>query len=95
MDSIIQRERKCYICHTRLAIHKHHIFYGRGNRDKSEKHGFTAYLCASHHNMGDNCVHRNRSMDLFLKRTCQREFEKTHTRNEFMAIIGKNYSEEI
>ena len=94
MDSIIQTERKCYICHSRRAIHKHHVFFGRGNREKSEKHGFTVFLCAPHHNMGDNCVHRNREMDLFIKRECQRAFERTASRAEFISIIGKNYLED-
>ncbi|WP_418205773.1 hypothetical protein [Anaerotignum faecicola] len=26
-----------------------------------------------------------------LKQDCQRKFEETHTREEFMAIIGRNY----
>ena len=94
MDSIIQKERVCYICRSRQALHKHHCFFGRGNRYISEKKGFTAFLCASHHNLGSVCVHNNRSMDLMLKRECQKEYEKTHTREEFIKLIGKNYLEE-
>ena len=30
-------------------------------------------------------------LDLRLKQDCQRRFEETHTRAEFMAIIGRNY----
>lgn len=30
-------------------------------------------------------------VDLRLKQDCQRKFEETHTREEFMAIIGRNY----
>lgn len=94
MDSIIQTERVCYICRTRHPLHKHHVYFGRGNRDVSEKKGFVVYLCASHHNLGDNCVHKNRSMDLMIKRDFQRKYEETHTREEFMKLIGKNYLEE-
>ena len=29
--------------------------------------------------------------DPLLKRVCQRRFEEAHSREEFMAIIGRNY----
>lgn len=47
-----------------------------------------------HHIFGGanrKCVHQCREMDLLLKQECQREFEKTHSRDEFMEIIHKNY----
>lgn len=31
------------------------------------------------------------ALDLRLKQDCQRKFEETHSREEFMAIIGRNY----
>lgn len=31
------------------------------------------------------------TLDLRLKQDCQRRFEETHSREEFMAIIGRNY----
>jgi hypothetical protein len=30
-------------------------------------------------------------LDMMLKRTAQAEFEKTHSREEFISIFGKNY----
>ncbi len=81
--------RKCVICGTTRNLHRHHIYGGR-NRQVSEKHGFVVHLCAYHHSL----VHRDNEKNLQLKRWAQREFEKTHTRAEFMAIIGKNYLEE-
>ena len=41
--------------------------------------------------MSDSGVHFNRALDLALKVECQRKFEETHTREEFMKLIGKNY----
>lgn len=48
-------------------------------------------LCHEHHNTSNNSVHFNREMDLKLKRLYQEEYEKNHTREEFIKIIGKNY----
>jgi hypothetical protein len=36
-------------------------------------------------------VHFNRELDLRLKRACQAKYEETHSREEFIALIGKNY----
>ena len=93
MKSILQEEKRCYFCGTTQNLHLHHIYHGRANRKKSDKHGFTVYLCGYHHNLGGNgkCVHKSREMDLILKRDCQAKYEETHSREEFMAIIGKNY----
>lgn len=88
--SIIQKEKECYLCGTTYNLHKHHVF-GGANRPISEKNGFTIYLCAGHHNMSDEGIHFNREFDLEVKRTCQIKFEKTHSREEFMKLIGKNY----
>lgn len=89
--SIMQKERRCYVCGTTYDLHEHHIFFGIGNRKNSEKHGFKVHLCGRHHNMSNEGVHFNRELDLRLKRECQAKYEETHTREEFMGIIGKNY----
>lgn len=41
--------------------------------------------------LSDEGVHFNHDLDLRLKRECQSKFEETHSRDEFMKIIGKNY----
>ena len=95
MDSILQARKECWFCGTTYNLHSHHIYFG-ANRKNSEKYGFKVWVCAEHHNMGGNghCVHQCREMDLELKRACQKKFEETHARVEFMRIIGKNYSNE-
>lgn len=89
--SIMQTEKRCYVCGTTYGLHEHHVFYGTANRKQSEKHGFKVYLCGRHHNLSEEGVHFDHELDLRIKRDCQRVFEKTHSREEFMSIIGKNY----
>lgn len=93
MKSIIQKNKLCYFCGTTQNIHLHHIFFGSKNKRISDKNGFTCYLCGYHHNLGGNgeCVHRCIEMDLELKRACQTKYEETHSREDFMSLIGRNY----
>ena len=93
MKSIMQSEKNCWVCGTDYNIHEHHIFEGTGRRKMSEKNGFKCYLCGHHHNLSDAGVHFNRELDLKLKRECQRVYEETHSREEFMFLVGRNYLE--
>ena len=89
--SIMQTEKRCYVCGTTYNLHDHHIFYGTANRKQSEKHGFKVFLCGRHHNLSNEGVHFNPDLDMRLKREYQAKFEETHSRDEFMKIIGNNY----
>lgn len=88
--SIISDSKRCYRCGSIFNLHKHHI-YGGPNRKISEQEGFYVYLCPMHHNWSDEGVHFNREFDLELKKECQQIYEKEHSREEFMALIGRNY----
>ena len=89
---ILETEEKCYLSGSSYNIHRHHIYFGSGYRKISEANGFTVHLRADYHNASNRGVHcGNKKLDLFLKKKCQEEFEKTHTREEFMALIGRNY----
>lgn len=91
MNSIIQQVKECYLCNRQSGLHCHHIFFG-SNRNNSEKYGLKVWLCGYHHNLGGEfCVHQNRELDLMFKELAQREFEKTHTREEFREIFGKSW----
>lgn len=90
MNSLISKSKCCYVCGTTLNIHKHHIYMG-ANRNNSERIGAWVYLCSFHHNGSSNGVHYNHNLDIELKKKAQIEFEKEHTRDEFMKIIHKNY----
>lgn len=91
MKSILQKTKECYVCHSKIGLHYHHIFFGK-NRKISDKKGFTCYLCFLDHE-GTYGVHGKEGdgLDTKLKQECQAEFEKTHSREEFMQLIGKSY----
>lgn len=46
MKSILQKEKKCWLCGSTLNLHRHHVFGGSANRAKSvERHpAILAYL---------------------------------------------------
>lgn len=86
--SIITNDLKhCYICTKKglkdISKDDLHEIYGGSNRKRSIKNGFVVPLCR-------NC-HQDNEILKFLKRFIQKEYEKTHTREEFIKLIGKNY----
>lgn len=102
MKSILQDEKVCYI--TKMEdqpyslygkLDKHHIFFGSGDRPVSEKHGFWIWLRHDHHieDSKFDTPHNCEALDDMLKRTCQAKYEETHSRAEFMKLIGRNYLE--
>lgn len=76
---------ECYICHQ-SPVDLHEI-YGGCNRRVSMEYGFCLPLCRMHHSIITN----NNILSNELKVRCQKKFEETHTRNEFMALIGRSY----
>ena len=91
MESIIQKEKQCYLCGTTYNLHDHHIIFGTSNRKNSERFGLKVWLCQEHHT-GSTGVHFNRDFDLSLKETAQKRFEAEFgDRNEFRSIFGKSY----
>lgn len=91
MDSILQDTKECYVSGATEGLHKHHIFAGNPLRRISEENGFWVWLRWDWHNGADYGVHFNRVFDLKLKRECQEEFEKNHSREAFIRLIGKSY----
>ena len=90
MQSIIQSEKECFICHNTIGLHDHHIF-GAANRKWSEKYGLKIWLCPRCHNMSDDGIHFRKDLMLKVKQIGQRKFGETHTREEFLRIFGRNY----
>lgn len=92
--SILQgKSKRCYFTDTETGpLERHHIYFGVGMRQISDKHGFWVWI-KPEWRRGTSGVHGRdgHKVDLRLKRDCQRKFEETHTREEFMAIIGRNY----
>lgn len=90
MESIIDNEKRCLVCGN-PQIEIHHVFFGSANRKNADKYGLTVPICVEHHR-GKNGVHQNRQLDLGMKKLGQTVFEnKIGSREEFMAIFGKNY----
>lgn len=82
----------CYACGRYGQLEEHHIFYGRKQRQMAEKQGLKVHLCQLCHGKGREGVHGgNTGLNMWLKEIAQAAFEETHTREEFMALFGKNY----
>ena len=75
----------CFICG--LPKQDLHELLGGRNRLNSIKWGYVIPLCRSHHQM----LHNNTRLIEEYKQKCQRHFEKTHTRQEWLDIFKKNY----
>ncbi len=92
--SVIQDDLSvCFVSgSTNVAVH--HIFPGEGRRKLCEKYGFVVALEPRYHNMGSQSVHAapNKGLDLKLKQTAQRYFEKHYgTRDEFTKLFIISY----
>lgn len=86
----MQKEKRCLVCHITRGLHRHHVYYGP-LRNISEENGFTVWLCGWHHDLSNEGVHFDRQLDLEIKSLGQRIYEETHSREEFMGLIGRNY----
>ncbi len=98
-ESILHcKDGTCYLCMKldgdyaqKRHLHEHHIFGGNPNRAISEAEGLKVYLCLEHHTVGPAAVHNNHENMRILQRDGQRAYERTHSRGEFMALVGRNY----
>ena len=94
--SILQQDRYCYLCdlldqkYMARGLQEHHIF-GGPNRTVSEAEGLKCWLCLKHHTQGPEAVHNNIQNARILQQKAQQAYEKTHTREEFVRLIGRNY----
>jgi len=87
--SILQPNDKCcFISGSVINLDQHHIYHGVGNRSLADKYGCWCWL---RHDIHMSLHDKDKDLDKYLQQECQREFEKTHTREEFMKIFGKSY----
>ncbi len=75
----------CWLC-GKSPVDIHEI-YGGANRKTSMQNGFCIPLCREHHEV----ITIKNTFSIYIKEFCQQKFEETHSRNEFMNLIGKNY----
>ena len=88
--SIIQHEKVCFLCGSRVGLEEHHIF-GGANRKNSEKYGLKIWLCGTKCHRGNEGVHLNRATGDSVKRLAQIAFEAKHSHDEWMQVFRKNY----
>lgn len=90
MKSIIQTDKCCLLCGSTYNCERHHCIHGTAGRKIADKLGLTVWLCSEHHR-GKVSPHQNKDIDLKLKQLAQRSYEKKHTREEWLAKVGRNY----
>ena len=90
--SLIQNEKKCYVCGTTINLHIHEVFFGK-NRKKSIEDGCCIYLCGRHHNQSNEGVHFNKKLDLELKREMEEHWINHYMKDikDFIKRYGRNY----
>lgn len=77
---------QCYYCKRKVKENEKldlHEVYGGSNRLRSIRMGFVVPLCRK--------CHSNEEIINHLRILIQKEFEKTHTKEEFIEITGKSY----
>ena len=76
---------KCFYCGKEGKMDIHEV-YGGSNRTRSIKNGLVVPLC--------RLCHSNERIIHYLRIMLQKEYEKRHSREDFVSIIGKNYIKE-
>lgn len=85
--SIIYRDlTKCCNCGSKTGIQKNEVFEG-SYRQVSIKLGMVCPFCWKCHNL----FHNDIMFNLFYKVMFEKEYLKTHTKEEFIKIFGQDY----
>lgn len=82
-DKELTKSGKCEHCGKVCKNLDPHEVYGGSNRKRSISNNFVKLLCRECHS-DDNVINQ-------LRIDTQKEYEKNHTREEFIKLIGKNY----
>lgn len=82
-DKDLIKEGICEFCGQYSKRLDPHEVYGGSNRQRSIKHKFVKLICPK--------CHKDEEIIKQLRIDVQKEFEKNHTRAEFIAIVGKSY----
>lgn len=79
---------KCPICGRYFEnLEEHHLIYGRGLRELSEKYGLKKRICRMCHRR----IHTIGKLGMDSKKEGQMMFEKECSREEFIKIFGKSW----
>lgn len=82
-DKDIIKSGKCEYCGKYSKRLDPHEVYGGSNRKRSIKHKFVKLICPE--------CHKSETIIKQLRINTQKEYEKKHTREEFIKLIGKSY----
>lgn len=89
MESILQREKECFICRRTGQLDLHHCIHGNSNRKNSDDYGLTVWLCRDCHARVHN---KDRNLDLQLIEFAQRRWEEEYgDRESFRKVFGKSW----
>lgn len=80
----------CYFTRSDM-VERHHIYPGF-NRKKCEKYGYVIPLRPDLHPNGAQAGSTWKEIDDYLRRACQKDYEKNHgSREDFIKEFGRNY----
>ena len=82
-DKGIVKEGICEFCGKYSKHLDQHEIFGGSNRKRSILNNFVKKLCRE--------CHSNEKVIARLRIEIQKEYEKTHTREDFINLIGKSY----
>jgi len=82
-DKDITKSGICEFCGKFSKRLDPHEVYGGSNRKRSIKYKFIKLICPE--------CHSDENKIMQLRRDVQKQYEKAHTREEFIEIIGKSY----
>ncbi|MCI8346602.1 MAG: hypothetical protein HFJ12_01460 [Bacilli bacterium] len=90
---IMPNNPKYSIKRTSVYCHRHEIFFGVRNRQKSIDDGLIVFLTPKMHNMSGIGVHFNRKFDLYLKQLGEIAWIEYYdkTKEDFIKRYGRNY----
>jgi len=81
-------------CGKSFGLSRHHVFYGKGQRDLSSEYGCVEALCWQSHQSSTG-IHGSKSdckFDFELKRKHQqRLYDKGMDQSTFISLFGKDY----
>ncbi len=85
MESVMQTEKKCFLCGRNGngdPLEAHHCF-GGANRKLSEKYGLKVWLCGNRcHRNGPDSVHINKMVRKNVQAAAQTKYEELYGNRE-------------
>ena len=87
MKSIVQSEKKCFLCGCQVDLECHHLWHG-SNRKRADQDGLTVWLCVHcHRNLHDKGINDRELMEVGERAWLR---ETGGTIEDFIRRYGKN-----